>query len=228
MNEQFDISKLYLWLFGSILIIIGLAAISSWFNKKRRDALSQICQEIGFSFSPKSPSDFLSIFDGFRFFSKGRSRKPYNISEGYRNNLSWKLFDYRYTVGGGKNSRTYSQTVACVDVAASGLPKFMLGSEWRIFHLIGDVFGFRDIDFVDSPAFSRQYLLKGQDEDAIRRLFTAETRYFFEQKKNAITLNIESDSQRIIVFYSAKLIAPQDIKGFLDEVEEIIRVLIKV
>jgi hypothetical protein len=48
------------------------------------------------------------------------------------------------------------------------------------FTRLGAVFGMQDIDFVDSPEFSRAYRLRGRDESAIRELFGTEMRRFFE------------------------------------------------
>jgi carbonic anhydrase len=63
------------------------------------------------------------------------------------------------------------------------LPKFTLAPEGWVSRL-GDWFRKRDIDFVESPDFSRVYQLKGADEQAVRALFTPELRRFFEATPN--------------------------------------------
>ena len=45
----------------------------------------------------------------------------------------------------------------------------MVPEKW--YHRVGTYFGMQDIDFVEYPAFSQNYLLRGDDEDYIRHHF---------------------------------------------------------
>jgi hypothetical protein len=55
------------------------------------------------------------------------------------------------------------------------LPEFELRSE-NMFHKIGKAFGCQDINFESHPEFSKRYLLRGADEEAVRTFFTPEMR----------------------------------------------------
>jgi hypothetical protein len=57
----------------------------------------------------------------------------------------------------------------------------MVPEKW--YHRIGTYFGMQDIDFVEYPAFSHNYLLRGEDEAYIRHHFDHPEmiRYFDQQ-----------------------------------------------
>jgi hypothetical protein len=93
------------------------------------------------------------------------------------------------------------------------LPTFSLRPE-TIWHKIGGWFGHQDIDFESHPGFSRLYLLRGRDEEAIRRLFTAEVLAFYEGQSG---LSTEGAGNRLVVYRHAKRIAPADTRSFLEE-----------
>ncbi len=79
-------------------------------------------------------------------------------------------FDYIYTVSSGKSSHTYRQTVYFRYSKELALPHFVMVPE-KWYHRIGTYFGMQDIDFIQYPTFSKNYLLRGEDEDYIRYHF---------------------------------------------------------
>ncbi len=57
----------------------------------------------------------------------------------------------------------------------------MVPEKW--YHRIGTYFGMQDIDFIEYPEFSQNYLLRGADEDYIRYHFNhPEMIRFFDQQ----------------------------------------------
>ncbi|MEC9473853.1 MAG: hypothetical protein VX584_04130, partial [Actinomycetota bacterium] len=62
------------------------------------------------------------------------------------------------------------------------LPTFVIRPE-NLFHKIGSTFGYQDIDFDAHPTFSKRYLLRGPDEEAIRNTFTDEFLSSYERHK---------------------------------------------
>ena len=104
------------------------------------------------------------------------------------NELDVKIFEYEYTIyKTGTNGRRYpvqaSQTVFRFQSQRMNLPGFVLSPE-SILDKIEDVFGYyQDIDFQQHPAFSRRYLLTGDNEAAIRKLFTPAVLSHFASKR---------------------------------------------
>ncbi|MEA3342548.1 MAG: hypothetical protein U9Q92_00135, partial [archaeon] len=194
-----------------------------WSEKKRKEELKMAAGRMAFSFSPDGDNSLLSSLGVLKLFSKGYGRKAYNIIKGEMDRIHWTVFDYRYTVGGGRSSTTYSQTVACAQLDVD-LPKFSLGAE-SFFHKLGDVLGYKDIDFKSSPVFSDRYLLKGPDEASVRKLFTPEILTFFENRKDII--NIEAAGSRIIIYRNNKKVNPDDMRSFISEASKIARMFAK-
>lgn len=185
--------------------------------KKRREDLKNAAHRYGFSYMSSDPSIF-AMLPRFDIFSKGHSRTVSNILRGELNKIKWTIFDYRYIVGGGKSSSTHLQTVIITQLD-SNLPRFTIGPE-SFFHRIGDVFGYKDIDFIDNPDFSKKYLLKGPDEPSIRELFTPEVLRFFESRERGI--NVETDDNNIIIYNYGKLISPKNLYSFINEATRIV------
>jgi hypothetical protein len=197
---------------GIILLVIVILIIAWHCEKKRSEALAAVAKALNFSFALKGDASLLSRHQHFNLFSKGYSKKTKNVMVGKSGNLDITIMDYRYTVGGGKNSNTYSQTVIAVR-SDLDLPSFNLGPEY-LFHKIGSVFGYQDIDFNSHPDFSRQYLLRGPDEGAIREFFNAEMFEFFEQHE---AVSVEAMGNEFISYTKDKKLAPKDIQAALQD-----------
>jgi hypothetical protein len=197
-----------------ILTVAGLIIFAAWFyEKKRTEALQRIADALNFSFEHKGDELLLAMHNNFDLFSKGRSKKISNVMHGSSGDMEITIMDYKYTVGSGKNSTTYSQTLIVVQSKYLQLPSFTLSPE-NIFHKIGGIFGYKDIDFNSHPKFSKQYLLRGDDEEAIRNTFNDELLEFYEKNK---ALNTESDYDKFIYYRAAKRLAPKDIQAFIQE-----------
>ena len=77
-----------------------------------------------------------------------------------------------------------------------------------------------DIDFDDYPQFSKRYLLRGPDEQAIRQSFTGDVIHFFEQLDEK--WNIEAAGDRLIVYQRGKRLKPDRYPDFLKQTWEVL------
>ena len=59
-----------------------------------------------------------------------------------------------------------------------------------------------DIDFDTHPEFSKRFLLNGEDETAVRNLFTPQVMEYFEAKK---TLSAEAIGQTLLIYRQGKV-----------------------
>jgi hypothetical protein len=206
-------------IFGAVILSIGGILIFVYFSeKKRTELMMQAARQRGFSFKPKPELAVLEKYKEFKLFNKGHSKKIRNMMEGSKNGKSFIIFDYRYTIGGGKSSHTYNQTVAVVKLY-SVIPLFYLGPQY-FFHRIGEMFGSKDIDFEKYPVFSKMYLLKGGSEHAIRQLFNDEVISYFEKQPKGV--NIESDGKRIAYYRLSKRVKPEQLDSFLEEASKVV------
>ena len=119
------------------------------------------------------------------------------------------VFDYRYTVGGGKNSQTFNQTVVYLEPRNLSLPFFSLRPE-HLFHKLISAFGYQDIDFGNRPTFSSKYLLRGPDEQAVRNLFDDALLGFYEMNPG---LSADGGGNQLFLFQQNYRQPPQQIQS---------------
>jgi hypothetical protein len=123
------------------------------------------------------------------------------------------IFEYRYTTGGGDSSHDWRQTVISFRSPDLNLPQFTLRPE-GLFDKIGSVLGRRDVDFESHPVFSKKYVLRGRDEERIRRAFRAELLTLLESQSG---VSVEGEGQRLIFYRTGKVVPPDQVRAFMEE-----------
>ncbi len=200
-----------------IVLVFGLFGFFMYYSyrqeKQRTADLQRAADELGFEFLPTDDSSFLANLTGFPLFSQGRSKRLFNLMRGKTKNLNVSVFDYSYVTGSGKHRHTWRQTVVCFQIDGAGLPTFSLGPE-NVWHKIGTWFGYQDINFASHPLFSKNYLLRGQAEEAIRNLFTEEVLAFYETNPKLTT---EGDQDRLLVYRHSVRVEPSAIRSLLED-----------
>ncbi len=196
---------------GFIGIALVFVIVHHLNEKKRREKIGQIAATMGLPYFEKGDPALLTELSDFELFSKGRGRTISNMIHGEADGVDLGLFDYRYTVGGGKNSQTHRQSVVYIKAQDLKSPVFMLGPE-HFFHRIGNFLGMQDIDFDEYPNFSAKFLLRGPDETAIREFFTAERLTFLE---GHTTISIEGRGPQLAVFYGGKRADPENLQTLM-------------
>ena len=131
------------------------------------------------------------------------------------------MFDYWYTVGGGKESHTTTQTVVLVPGANHALPDLQMTPE-NVLTRIAEKFGYQDIDFDENPEFSQRYVLRGENEAAIRSAFSAGTLAYFAAHQG---WTVEVRSGAVAVYRANSRAKPGDIRPFIDEALAAVREL---
>ena len=197
-----------------IIAVIAVIAIVAWLHeKKRTEAMKEFAGSLKFSFSKKGDNSLLSSLNRFHLFSQGRSKRVSNVMKGYANDIDVTIMDYRYTTGGGKSSHTWRQTVMLFQSSLLQLPAFALRPE-NLFHKIGAAFGYQDIDFDSHPTFSKQYLLRGAEEEAVRNTFSDDLLAYYEQRKD---LSTEGDGDKLLFYRISKRVSPKVIRSFMEQ-----------
>lgn len=176
-------------------------------QKRRTEALRMACRMMGFRFEETSEPDEL---DAFPLHNHGRSRKLINVLRGELGGRPATIGDYSYYVNSGKSGHRVSQTVVLFTTAMSGLPDFDLSPE-NVLHKLASVFGYQDIDFDTNEEFSKQYLLRGPDEDAIRRAFTPDALMLLAGQPG---WTVQAAGGRLLVYRSAKNADPAQLPSF--------------
>jgi hypothetical protein len=210
-----------------ILIAAGVAALVTIIvvlakraAARRRAALEALALESGWSFSADAVEPDALGAGLFPLFTHGRARKARNVMRLTGSAPAATVFDYEYTVGGGQHQNTVVQTVVHVGSPRFSLPPFVLGPE-NIFHKVGGLLGYHDIDFDSSPEFSRRYMLRSkQAETGVRDLFTPSVRAFFEQRE---PLSVEGQEGGVLVYRGGRRVKPEELRSFVEDAQLVAR-----
>jgi hypothetical protein len=82
---------------------------------------------------------------------------------------------------------------------------------------ISSWFGSADIDFETHKKFSRSFVLRGQNEAAVRRLFTPPVLDYFEQHSGS---SVEGSDHTLLFYRHGKSVPPAGVTQFLADAFE--------
>jgi hypothetical protein len=180
-----------------LLLGAGLLLRQQQVWRRRTDSWARAAGMLGLA--PLVPLELPSWASGLSFFKRGRRPKVRAGVAGRTWGVDAVLADYQYTTGGGNSQSTHRQTVCVLRDGGLDLPHFLLRPEHGMFDRIGEMFGAKDFDFNEDSAFSQAFVLKGEDEAAVRTLFdptvraqlvqAAGTRLFLEGKGETLLLH---------------------------------------
>ena len=166
-----DVSYLPI-MFGCVaaLFIVALLVMRRM-EQRRTEALRNEAARLGLSFEEKGAGLEQEDFYMLPLFSQGHTKKFRNVMR----NDDEILFDYTYTIGGGKNQSIVQQSVAAFRETGRDLPHFQLKPE-NLGDRIAAKFGGQDIDFPEDTEFSSAVRLRGIGELKIREVFDSRVR----------------------------------------------------
>jgi len=197
------------------VLFIGLAVFLVIYNKRkereRTQALQQLAATLGWSFAADAPLTQIAWLDRFTLFSQGRSRQIRNFMYGQAQGVKAAVFDYIYVTGSGKSQQTHYQTVVYLEPVNLALPMFSLRPE-TLFHRMLSAFGYQDIDFGQRPEFSNQYILRGQNELAIRQTFNDRVLSFFEGYAGTC---VDAGGNQLFIYRAGQRFQPPEIEGYV-------------
>jgi len=179
--------------------------------EERRRMLQYVASQMGWAFAAEASPSMIPNLGSYHLFSQGHSKKMENMLYGEIEGGRAAVFDYAYTVGHGKNRHRYHQTVAYFQSRNLSLPPFSLRPE-NVFHKLFGAFGYQDIDFAQRPEFSKRYLLRGQDEQGIRRLFSDRLLSFYETNQRVST---DGGGDQLFFYQENVRVAPENIQQFV-------------
>ncbi len=203
------------------LLFIGLAVATgiygNYVSEKRRKALAEAAQLMGFDWLDKSLGILTSQLRHFSLFNRGGQAAGYNAMRGQVASREVLVMDYKYTTGSGKNRSTHTQTVAVFPQLATRLPHFELSPENFLVKVM-QALGYRDINFEEHREFSRKYLLRGPDEEQIRAAFNPDVLDYFASHPG---WSVESKEGMLLVYRDSATCHPEQVPEFTAEAARI-------
>jgi len=194
----------------------GIALGSRIVTNRRRKAYETFCLERGYRFEPARPGEEARHVATCRVFSEGHRHTWGFTIVGTSGGTPFTAFEYRWTTGSGKSSQTH-RIGGLLWTMERSLPQFLLTPE-GLWARLAAYFGGQDIDFAESPEFSRAYRLRGNDEAAVRALFTPARRQVFELLRGQ---HAAGAGQELIWWRDGALPPPDQFDTFLMEGQRI-------
>jgi hypothetical protein len=199
-----------------IVVIIGLIVAAKIVQKRkekeRTQALQLTAEQRGWSFEPMARVDTIPGIDGFALFDLGHGKEVKNLMYVEDDGVNVTVFDYIYTLGSGKNATTYFQSVCLFEPSDLSFPDFALRPEGAFDKMLS-VFGYQDMDFGQRPEFSRQYILRGQDEAAIRQTFNDRLLSLYESNPGTYTDAVDN---QLFVYRAGHRLPPAEIEPYIE------------
>ena len=167
-------------------------------------------QSLKWTYNELDESGLIKLMLDFKLFKKGHRKKICPLIIMDEGDLEYTcVFDYAYTISSNNSSKTYRQTVYFRYSKSLALPHFVMVPE-KWYHKVGTYFGMQDIDFVEYPTFSQNYLLQGSDEDYIRHHFNhPDLVKFFDQQD---FYSLEGMNYLLILYIHNTLLPKQQIQ----------------
>lgn len=204
---------MHLWIVLGVAALVLVYFLARYRELRRTEHFRQFAQRMGFKFLAEGDAKLLTRLKKFQLFALGRSRRIKNLLQGDARNVKVAIFDYHYVTSSGDDAVSRHQSVAYFDSPRLKLPQFTLSPE-GLFHKLGSVFGFQDIDFSSHPGFSGRYLLRGDNEEEIRELFQRRLLRFFEGQHK---ICVEASGSQFVFYRQQKCINPREVEQFLEE-----------
>ena len=198
---------------GIILVIVVGSRLR---EKKRTGRLQVVVAEMGLEFRAIGDPALLGRLGVFPLMNVGRSQELKNLILGDTSQGQLALFDFRYVTGHGKHKKTHRQSVLAMEAPElQQLPVFNMRPE-GFWDKVGGVFGMQDVDFDDHVEFSKQFLLKGEDEEQLRSFMDKDLLDFFAARP---VLCCEARPGVFLYYRRRKRVAPEAelLQGSLEE-----------
>lgn len=203
-----------------VVMLLGLAAfvgigllVTNLLERRRTNALMEHGTTLGFRHEQVLPGELDGFASATEVMNLGRRRQARNILRREVPPLDVVLFDYRYTVGSGKQSHTVDQTMAVFRSNRLQNPAFVIKPE-GFFSRVGALLGIQDIDFEDSPEFSRKYVLQGANEEAIRAFLTPVRRDLITSFDR---LCLQAHTGCLYFWFDRKRTPPSELQAFFEK-----------
>ncbi|MBL4592486.1 MAG: SulP family inorganic anion transporter [Flavobacteriales bacterium] len=145
-----------------------------------------------------------------------------NIISTRNNNALFSIADIKTQEGAETTTDLESTTVLKIS-GLSPIPKFYMEKETFV-DKIAEVVGARDIDFDTHKKFSNNYVLKGLNENEVRKFFTPEILNFFESNLDYYMVSNGTD---LMLHQSHKVLETKEIHELLNKGKGLIKCLNK-
>lgn len=186
--------------------------VQCYLEERRTKACKKACEELGLHFAPEDESVENDTCN-FQLMNRGHSRELSNVTSAVTDDVTVRLFDYRYKTGSGKHESKHYQTVALIDAPELQLPSFQ-GNPEGFMDQINSLLGYQDIDFDSHREFSRAFVLTSPTENETLQFFDSVLLDFFASRPK---LSFESDGKSFLFYEHKHSVKPRNLDAMIEE-----------
>tara|TARA_B110000046_G_scaffold36228_1_gene39658 strand:- start:119 stop:2329 length:2211 start_codon:yes stop_codon:yes gene_type:complete len=186
---------------------------------KRQKSLEALSKKLKWSYRPELSSDPQSL-EKFEYFKSKQINYQYNVMVDATERFS--LFDLSYSEGAFIAKEDLKSSFLMIKLDQQ-VPQFILDKEYLLASLY-EPLGYKDIDFIDAPDFSRRFFLSGKNRSEIRKWFSPELIFFFESHSY---FHIETNKNILLIKGKNRLSSIDEIKKMLAFGTELTHILKK-
>jgi hypothetical protein len=217
-----------------IIIVAIIIAAAIYYEKRRSDGMSEAARKLGFDYQAGQHA-LPQALDaaGFDLFTQGPPNIRHRLS-GNRNGREMALFDFTYTASSaGEGQREYpvvddyksiedrAQTVIWVH-SQNALPDFDLSPSKLHRRTVAGRFGLNRVTLDGENEFNQSHILLARDSERMRALFRQPLLQYLQRHPRIV---VEARGESVLVYRFEKLTEPSAIIAFIDEAEELLRLL---
>ncbi|MCH2229599.1 MAG: SulP family inorganic anion transporter [Crocinitomicaceae bacterium] len=193
----------------------------------RQQRIKKIAQDNGWLYTREEQVDSSELLE-FDFFQSRPLEKKANVIGGEftDNGVDWEISDVVFDEGAMLSKEVYKTTVQLLHLPRE-IPSFVIEQEGifdKLFDKVLSLSTTNDIDFEESPEFSNNLRLTGEDEQAIRGLFTPGLIGFLETEE---IYHIECNGTALIIFKSLRNANTGEMKNMVRFSEELVKNLVQ-
>ncbi len=198
-------------------------------ERRRTEALQQYTEQRGYRFERKRAGAEQELAEVFPIFKRGHGRNWGGTISGQVGGQPFTAFDYVYVTGGGHSNHRHRLAMILWETPGLTLPRFTLVPEgfWR---RVAQRFGAQDFDFDGDEEFSRGYELQGDDEAAVRALFTPARRAYLVAAGpdgSVLRHHLAGAGSRLLWWCTGRLPAPDQLDQFIADGDRVRRLFME-
>jgi len=196
----------------AVVVVTVVTVVSRRYERRRLESLGEIARTHDLQLGADEDGAHRAHMEGFKLGNVGRNRRLKNVISGAWAGEEIMFCDYRYRVGHGKRSHRRSMSILFLSLDRP-CPDLSMGPE-GVAAKVFQSFGAKDIDFLTHPEFSKSFILRGDDEDAIRERFDFDLLEFFEGWGG---VSLEVSSGELAYYRYNRRCKPELLEAFIEE-----------
>ncbi len=199
------------------LALAAIFGLPRLLERRRQNAYAAFCLTRGYQYLPSRTNAEAQYAEVVGMFTTGGSHKWRDEISGMFNGRAFTAFEYQYATGAGRFRDVYTKAMIHWRVDRASLPQFTLVPANTDLFRIGRTA--QDIDFPEDKAFSRAYVLSGQEQAAVRVLFTPGLRTALASVPGQY---VAAQAQDVFWWRDRRLPGPDEFEAFLTEGDRVL------